>query len=383
MAYGEGGTNTPNCAICATSAATTFHRGKYICGTCYEANVPPWDRNESNSGPIASAQSHLAPARFRFVSVDGTEHSLQDSVALIEAVASGHLRADMMLFDAKVGRWQRAEISDAFMAATALSIDDRTVANPVLPRRPESADSGKLVQQQKKPAGSVKVAQAHKRGQSNGWPLAALATVVVLVGLGVAFTYASARLQGHSADYFAGFLLGQLTVMAVIGFLGQRFLFRRKRWLSWVIVSGLFAIITFREHGRQQDLLTSGSNPFLSILDTPSHAREYSIAEIEASGASEAAKGKMVSLQVNLINLITAQEAYFARHGAYASQLSALIGEARVHADPNDNIDFVGYADGYRIATSTNPLPGILFTACIVEAGPEAPREHDGKIRCH
>lgn len=39
-------TTGPRCKHCANAAAAIVHHGDALCLACYEANVPPWDRNQ-------------------------------------------------------------------------------------------------------------------------------------------------------------------------------------------------------------------------------------------------------------------------------------------------------------------------------------------------
>lgn len=193
----------------------------------------------------------MGKPRFRYIIGDGSEQYLADSRALVEAIESEVLQPDTMLFDANIGRWQRAAQCQAYILASELSASDRESHPSELsvalrapsPTDPEPEERGAPASPSERPIPSTEKHLPASRFSVTRWIAAALA----LAWLG--FTIAAERLDGSSFATILGYLFGQGLIFAVIGFLVHRFMDQRRPAIGWAIVSGLFALVAIRTYG--------------------------------------------------------------------------------------------------------------------------------------
>ena len=183
--------------------------------------------------------------RFRFIAADGVEHQLEDSRALIEAIRSGALLPDTMLYDEQSARWSLAKDSQPYILAHQLYASDQDVSPPVdgggratFHAAPDVMPEASLPAPLTPDSGSMASASDHIATGMSPLYLVAL----LLGAVWFAASYATHAVQAEGGAFIAGSILGRGVILVLVGALAARYLARRRPAAAWVVVTGLFAV---------------------------------------------------------------------------------------------------------------------------------------------
>lgn len=86
---------------------------------------------------------------FRFIDGEGREHELPDLPSLVSRIKAGDVRPDMLIFDERAGRWQRAEEMDIYQTTLVASVAGRILVpegedvRHALPRHDDDTRGGR------------------------------------------------------------------------------------------------------------------------------------------------------------------------------------------------------------------------------------------------